>query len=236
MSQKKYVNLGSGKRILPTDPDPSDWLIDPAIFHYPLWYNVDKVALPGVDECVDLFTYPWPWPDNHFDGTLLSHIVEHIPHEIRLPYEVSISRYDAPIRRRWNELSQLQDGWFAFFSELTRVLTPGAIAHIISPYAWSQGAATDPTHTRLITEHVWTHQLAKADVNDQFAYSTGNCNLEMVEPPKLWITPMFYHLLPDPSQPYIQQGGHNWTDRIVYALQTQLNVCYAIYVKLRAVK
>ena len=230
MSQQKYLNLGSGKRILPADPDPSDWLIDPAIFHYALWHNVDKVDLPGVDECVDLFTYPWPWEDNSFDGALLSHLVEHVPHEVDVDYAG-----DASMRLK-EQYINIQDGWYAFFSELTRVLTPGAIAHIIHPYAWSAGAASDPTHTRLITEHTWSHQLSKADVNDQFAYATGDCNLEMVEPPKLWITQPFYGLLNDPSQPYIQQGGHNWSERIVYALQTNINVCYALYIKMRAIK
>src|SRR5690554_5993761 len=117
MTQRPYLNAGCGKVILPGEPPPDAWLVDQAIYQYPLWHNVDKVDLPGVDECVDLFAYPWPWPDNHFDGALLSHLVEHIPHDVRIAYPaLELIKTEQGIYGSWGrqqEFGGMQDGWFA---------------------------------------------------------------------------------------------------------------------------
>lgn len=207
MEQKPYLNLGAGRIILPGPRPAHHGLIDEAIYDYPLWVNADRNPEPGIDTVVDLFRYPWPWADNSFDGALLTHLVEHIPHEIKS---------DDP------RLLAMQDGWYAFFAELYRVLTPGAIAHILSPYGWSQGAITDPTHTRLITEQTFTHSMAP-DPNSPFKYETGGLHLEMVEPARFNITQMYQHLI-------------GQTERLQFALMTQINVAYELAVKLRAVK
>jgi hypothetical protein len=180
---------------------------------------------------VDLFAYPWPWADNSYDGALLSHIAEHIPHEIRYANEPVFcpgAREDEV--RRWMEWngkqvalrSLYQDGWYAFFSELYRVLTPGAIVHILSPYGWSQGAITDPTHTRLLTEHTFTNSMAP-DEDSPFKYETGGIHFEMAQPEVFHVTDLFEHLKDDPVE-------------FTRALRTRLNVAYEIYVQLRAVK
>lgn len=241
--QKPMLNAGCGKIILPAPQTNNHKLVDPAIFYYPSWVNVDKNAGEGVDQVVDLFSYPWPFEDNSFDGALLAHIVEHVPHEIKpAAYPIDNDLYtsgrgmvgDVWIKRR-EELQQMQGGFYAFLAELYRVLTPGAIAHILSPYGWSQGAITDPTHTRFITEQVWTHEGIGENFASPFSYKSG-CNFKRVEPCKMGITNLFSHLLMDQSQSYIQEGIHNWDSLIVAELQTRINVVSDIYVKLEAVK
>lgn len=208
--QKPYLNLGAGRIILPMLERPAHHaLVDEAIYHYPLWVNADRNDAPGIDCVVDLFTYPWPFEDNSFDGALLAHIAEHIPHETK-------------VREGHWPLVTLQDGWYAFFAELYRVLTPGAIAHILSPYGWSAGAITDPTHTRMLTEHTFTHSM-QPEPESSFKYETGGIHFEMVEAPRFNITEMFRHLLGQEAM-------------LEHALRTQINVVYDFCVKLKAVK
>lgn len=256
MTQLPMLNLGCGRVILPAARPAHYGLIDP-ITEYALWHNVDRNAEPGVDEVVDIFRYPFPWADNSFDGALCAHICEHIPHEIRPSEDVytdpssdpermalieramapGLSTYerldllreaDARQRRpkelttRAVELSQLQDGWYAFFAELHRVCTPGSIIHVLSPYAWSQGGVTDPTHTRLLTEHTFTHSM-QPDPNSPFKYATGGLNLGLVEPARFAFTSLAEPYMHDPAM-------------LQRAMQTQLNMCYELYVKLRVVK
>lgn len=238
MSQKPYLNLGAGRIILPLLERPAHHaLVDEAIYHYPLWVNADRNAAPGIDCVTDLFTYPWPFEDNSFDGALLAHIAEHIPHEIKYSgYPPMRDRFDGGSELNtqfiydWYQaisaeraLSKMyQDGWYAFFAELYRVLTPGATAHILSPYGWSAGAITDPTHTRMLTEHTFTHSM-QPEPESSFKYETGGIHFEMVEAPRFNITEMFRHLLGQEAL-------------LEHALRTQINVVYDFCVKLKAVK
>src|SRR5262245_8030861 len=115
--QQRFLNLGCGRVILPA-PKPAHYgLVDDNLPAYSLWYNVDRNAGPGVDQVVDLFAYPWPLKSDAFDGALAAHVVEHIPHQVRFCDD----------SKRARELAECQDGWWAWFSELHRVLTPGAI-------------------------------------------------------------------------------------------------------------
>lgn len=210
MIQKSYLNLGCGRVILPASRPAHHALVDEAIYDYPLWHNVDRNNMPGVSECLDIFRYPWPWPDNSFDAALLTHIVEHIPHEIR------IHAGDDPVRPEVSRVLQCQDGWYAFFAELYRVLTPGAIAHILAPYGWSQGAITDPTHTRMVTEQTFTHSM-KPDENSPFAYETGGIHFELLDTRYTYTELFSQYQMP-------------------FAFMTSLNAAYELYVKLEAVK
>jgi hypothetical protein len=242
MSQLKYLNLGCGRVILPA-PKPAHYTLVDNITEYALWHNVDRNQQPGVDEVVDIFRYPFPWADNSFDGALCAHLCEHIPHEIQNSKSpqpstplVDIPRWGsvhlgaepgylgrlAAHNSRAEELANMQDGWFAFFSELYRVLTPGSIIHVLSPYGWSDGGITDPSHTRLLTPSSFQHSM-QPNPDAPFAYATGGLNLEMVEPPRVNITPEFQHL-----------AGN--TALFQQALSTQINVVYEFAVKLRVVK
>lgn len=222
MTQKKYLNLGAGRIILPDDRPAHHGLVDPAIYSYPLYWNVDRNMQPGIDQCIDLFTYPWPLESNSYDGALLSHLCEHIPHEIKLNIEVGeTSAATEKLNTGAYDLGKMQDGWYAFWAELYRVLTDGAVVHVLSPYGWSQGAITDPTHTRLLTEQTFTHSM-KPDPNSPFAYQTGGIHFELLDT-RFNITELFRHLVDDQTE-------------LTRALQTRLNVAYEFYVKLQVVK
>jgi SAM-dependent methyltransferase len=223
MEQKPYLNIGAGRIILPGPRPGHHSLIDAAIYDYPLWVNADRNAEPGIDTVVDFFRYPWPFEDNSFDAALLTHLVEHIPHVIVL----------ADDSERARQLAACQDGWYAFFAELWRVLTPGAIAHILSPYGWSQGAITDPTHTRLIVEHTFTHSM-QPDTNSPFYYETAGLNFRQVEQCKFGITPMFAHLVATEAD----SGDTALRKQALLqdALMTRVNVAYEVSAKLEAVK
>ena len=218
MTQKPMLNLGCGRVILPA-PKPAHYgLLDP-IESYALWHNVDRNELPGVDTATNIFRYPFEWEDNSFDGALCAHLCEHIPHQIDLWDANVIERSQLVLRSR---LSRMQDGWFAFFSELWRVLTPGSIIHILSPYAWSNGAMHDPSHTRYLTPESFQHSMTP-NPDAPFAYATGGLHLELVEPPRVNVMPEFQHLAGNPI--LFQQ-----------AVNTQLNVISEFAVKLRVIK
>lgn len=224
MSQKPFLNLGCGRVILPAPRPEHHSLIPDSVHSYALWHNVDRNQQSGVDEVADIFRYPFPWADNSFDGALLAHLCEHIPHEIRLtsehePFQNTEIVYPT---ERHRQLANMQDGWYAFFSELHRVLTPGSLIHILSPYAWCDSAITDPTHTRLLTPASFMHSM-QPDPDAPFAYATGGLNLQMDDMPAMNLTPAFQHLLGQP-------------ELLRQALSTQLNVSYEFYVKLRVIK
>jgi len=210
--QKPFLNLGCGTITLPRPRPDHHVLVDEALYNFPLWHNVDRNKTPGVDQQFDVFTYPWPLEDNAYDGALLAHICEHIPHEIRVTNGDDRSRY----------LRGLQDGWYAFWSELYRVLTPGAVVHILSPYAFTSGAMTDPTHTRYLTEHTFQHSMHPEEHNS-FEYANGGINFRPC-------APVVYRLLPHTL------WMAEYPDVFANALATQINVVYDFYVKLEAVK
>jgi SAM-dependent methyltransferase len=226
--RKPYLNLGCGTTHFPGERPPGHEFIAESVYAYPDWLNVDKVKGVGADKVFDLFAYPWPLESNSFDGAILGHIAEHIPHEIKQSLATNFIKngmdsenFEAFYFERYKELSILQDGWYAFFSELYRVLTPGAIVHIISPYAWSQGTVTDPTHTRLLTEHTFSHGLAPDQYTGTFKYNI-DCNFA-IDGHQLRYSPW--------AQPFM-----NDPDMLATAIMTRINMVYDFYVKLRAVK
>jgi len=235
MTNKPKLNLGCGHVILPGAQPWHHGLVDPAIYDYPHWHNVDRNAAEGVDETVDLFTYPWPWADNSFSGALLSHLVEHIPHgQARSAYEID-GWWDKQPRDAWGDrcefLAGLQDGWFAFFSELWRVLEPDAVAHILCPHGHSDGALADPTHTRYVMPHTFGY--LRPDERSTFSYSLG-CNWEEAAPMVYRPMELFYHLMPAEGDTPEEMADKQ--RRFGEALMTRVNVVYEFYTQLRAVK
>ena len=98
------------------------------------WINVDRIAQPGIDKVVNLFRYPWVdengrrFESDSVDIIWCSHIVEHIPHAIKL------TRHgDAYLSELFDHDG---DGWFAFFYEVWRILKPGGRLHVLAPYAF----------------------------------------------------------------------------------------------------
>lgn len=242
MTDKKYLNLGCGHNILPAPRPAHHTMVDEALYSYPHWHNVDVAGAEGVDEKRDLFEYPWPWEDNAYGGALVAQFAENIPHEIPLTisaqrllersithsvpgigvldfYGQAFHSYQSVDRVK--RLTDLADGFYAFFSELHRVLEPGAIVHVFSTYGKSDGALADPEHKRFITEHTFLHGF-DATQDKHFMVRRTGCNYQIVGM-KFDVTPMFAHLVED-------------RDALNHALMTQFNVAYNIYVQLKVVK
>ena len=162
----KAAHLGCGTIILPaTAPLPESYVLfstsaglyDPAVE----WDNIDINDLPGVDRIINLFDYPWPIEDNTYDAVVISHLAEHIPHHIMRGGE--LIGHDP----------EFQDGFFAFFGELWRILKPGGILYCAVPYAWSNSGISDPTHTRYLTPATIYYLINADGVNSTFKYRTG---------------------------------------------------------------
>ena len=47
-------------------------------FPIPDYHNVDYYSAPGVDEQVDLESFPWPWPDESFSEVRAIQVLEHL--------------------------------------------------------------------------------------------------------------------------------------------------------------
>ena len=237
---KPRINLGCGLITYPNEPHWSHGMVDRDILIEGDWVNVDRNVAPGVNEQVDLFTYPWPWEDNSFSLALATHLVEHIPHAPKImgfngadelmnagPYwQKNVVKW----RERCEELANLQDGWFCFFSELWRVLEPDGMVHLLVPHAASDGALADPTHTRYVLPQTFGY--LQKDPNGQFDYSIG-CNFEAPDP-AYRITEPYRNLLPEPDDD--AQTREQKALELRYNMITRRNVVYEFYQKLTAVK
>lgn len=101
------------------------------------FHNVDKVAVPGVDQAVDLFALPWPWPDRTWTFVYVSNFLEHIPHQV--------NGHDS-------------DFIVTFLEELFRVMDDGALLEVHIPHWKDPLALSAPGHVRVVnrwTFHPW---------------------------------------------------------------------------------
>lgn len=228
MSEKPMLNLGCGRIILPAEQPAHHGLVESDIYSYPEWVNIDKNMVQGVDKCMDLFKYPWDLPSDSFSGALLAHVCEHIPHEIRLnePQKVVVGGLVVNDNVPNHKLSEMQDGWFAFFSELWRVLEHGAVVHILSPYGFSNGGLIDPSHTRYLTEHSFSHSMSP-NPDAPFEYDRQLHFRQIEETP---MRPTEYFA----GEPYFVNGQD--TPAFWRAKQIHINVVSEFYVRLVAVK
>lgn len=223
-ARNPFLNLGCGRIILPGERPDHHGLIPEPIYQNEHWVNIDRAGTVNAGQIFDLFTYPWPLESNSYDGALLTHLCEHIPHEIKYSIMSFGWRDDLPdnMKKIWNDIhaiGKLQDGWFAFFSELYRVLTPSAEVHILSPHARSDGAISDPTHTRYLLPESFNHSM-QPNPDAPFEYATGGIHFETQQVIQ-GINPEFAHLSPP---------------QIEYAVRTQYNICTEFYVRLKVVK
>ena len=81
----------------------------------PGWVNLDMVDYGG-NQIVDLNKYPWPFPENHFDEVLCSHILEHM------------------------------GNFNAVVTELHRVTRPGGVIDVRVPFFLSTKFYSEPDH------------------------------------------------------------------------------------------
>lgn len=149
------LNLGCGRILFPLDRDNipfSDHLLPlPENVYEPGWVNVDKH--PGGDEQIDLFRFPWlrssngsPWSDNTADAIWCAHILEHMPHAVRMADAIPVS-----LQRDYSLLVNEYDGFFVFLYECWRILRPGGYLYVRAPFGCSYPSLSDPTHTRYLT-------------------------------------------------------------------------------------
>lgn len=160
------INLGAGKNILPKEEG---------------WVNVDRANIPGIDRVMDLFKYPWDFPDNSVDEFYASHLIEHIPHEPK-PSEgavIEVAGGHYKLHPRWQELKDL-DGFFCFFSEIWRIGKPLAEVKLVCPFGYSRGAFQDPTHTRYILPATFAYLTAETKYGPDFDYQVP-CLFETVK-------------------------------------------------------
>lgn len=160
---KRGINLGCGTIILPCKRPNHHKLIPEWLYTDPEieWDNADWNALPGVNKVVDLFDYPWhELETGAYDYVIASHIVEHIPHHIVWEGQF-VPRHP-----------EFQDGWFAWFSELRRIVKPGGEAWVLTPFGFSHSGMSDPTHTRYLTMATWEY-FSKPSPDTPFLYRTN---------------------------------------------------------------
>lgn len=226
------LNLGCGRIQFPMTRDAE---LTPEIAYHlgelpdtcyePGWLNVDKYALPGVDEAVDLFRFPWvrssngsPFNDSSVEAIWASHLAEHIPHQVRMADNVPASLHKA----YWPLVNDL-DGFFVFFYECWRVLKPGGHLYVRSPYGGSIAGMSDPTHTRYLTPGTFNYLTSDKRDDAPFDY-----RLPMVfemDPYVLRFTPEW---APELGR-YTEQG-------VEHLLRRYFNVCDEMRITLRAVK
>jgi hypothetical protein len=171
------LNLGSGKNHLPIESG---------------WVNIDKSDRVGADKIMDIFKFPWDFLDNSVEEFNLSHIVEHIPHEIKYAeFPASETSLHSPggislIRwvKRWNYLKEY-DGFYAFFGEMWRIGKNGAKVHVVSPYGYTHEAFQDPTHTRNLVPQSFAYLTQEMvdgpdfDYNIPCMYKVVSCKFDL---------------------------------------------------------
>jgi hypothetical protein len=229
-----FLNLGCGRIHLPGERPAHHAFVPLDIYAGREWLNIDRSENVGADRTFDLFSYPWPLESDSYGGALLSHLCEHIPHEIKLhPNAFGWSNLIPEINARVKCLSQLQDSWFAFFAELYRVLTHDARVHILSPHLRSDGAFIDPTHTRYLTPMSFYHSM-RSDPNAPFEYATGGIHFEIEGQPLYEVNSAFHHLLAQPDDPPTVRASKEALFQ--HEMDTRWNVVANFYIQLRAVK
>jgi predicted SAM-dependent methyltransferase len=117
--------------------------------------NVDVADVPGVDFVWDLDDAPWPFLEA-YDEPQVSEIFakdvfEHVANPI------------------------------TFMSECHRVLAPGGVLHIRTPYFRSIDAFTDPTHRRFPTEYTFDYWVRGTVLHGLHNAAYGGVSFELEE-------------------------------------------------------
>jgi len=91
------------------------------------WVNTDRCDGPGITDIWDLDEAPWPWKDASAARIEARDIFEHVASAV------------------------------TFMVECHRILEPGGVLHLHTPYYRNADAFTDPTHRRFPTEHTFDY-------------------------------------------------------------------------------
>ena len=106
----------------------------------PGWVNIDISPEVNPDHILDLLTFPWSI--EKFEGTSINRT---IPNGV--VDEIYCSHF----------LEHIGDEIIPFMDEAWRVLIPGGLFRIRSPYYTSIRAVQDPTHKRFISEAMFQY-------------------------------------------------------------------------------
>lgn len=79
--------------------------------------NVDITLYPGIQQVVDLSTFPYPYADESIDGIYASHLIEHLPYIL--------------------ENGKIISGQEKFIEECLRILKKGGFLHLYVPHSSS---------------------------------------------------------------------------------------------------
>lgn len=116
--------------------------------------GMDKRKLPGVQIVHDAERFPWPLDDGSCEVIAASHLIEHI--------------------KPWLQIDFMNECW--------RILKPGGVLMISTPYATSFGFQQDPTHCTS-----WNEATPR-----YFAPEPGNILYPIYEPKPWKIEKLFY--------------------------------------------
>ena len=101
----------------------------------------------------------WPWEDESVDEMRASHVIEHIPADMVVPYKLGEDS-DTPRQFAHRRCAgKRKDRLLFFFDEAYRIAKPGAQFTIAWPSLKSSDAFRDPTHRRFLPLE-FTHYLS----------------------------------------------------------------------------
>lgn len=140
------------------------------------FYNIDKVAMDGVDAVMDLLDFPWDIESESAERIVCEHFVEHIPHDL-------IPRY--LLKYRWDDRRLIpepdtRDGLIQFIDEVYRILKPEGYIDIVTPFYSSETMWRDPTHCRVITDNTFHYFNKKWRDNSGLSHYGILSNFEVV--------------------------------------------------------
>ncbi len=120
----RILDLGSGPHPDPRATDGIDF------YPYHPKNLLTRSPYPETTIIHDLTVFPWPYPDDTFDGAFAHQVIEHLPVE-------GVAGNDL---------------FFRFFDEAHRILKPGGEFEFDVPHVDGPDAFADPTHRRFFTE------------------------------------------------------------------------------------
>ena len=117
----------------------------------PLYTNVDKYKLPGVDVVHDLDVLPWPFDTETHDEIVGIDIIEHVVNAV------------------------------GFMNECARILKPGGILNLRTCYYLSKNAFTDLDHKHFPTDESFDYWIKGTYFNKEYEHYTEGRLFEKIK-------------------------------------------------------
>ena len=117
----------------------------------PMYTNVDKYPLDGVDVVHDLEVIPWPFDDETHDEIVGIDIIEHLVNAV------------------------------GFMNECARILKPGGILNLRTCYYLSKNAFTDLDHKHFPTDESFDYWCKGTYFNQEYGHYTEGRLFEKIK-------------------------------------------------------